>query len=195
MILADIFEQLSHGEFRSTALGGSQASGIMEKDYPKVIPFINLGLTELYKRFPIKSKTVLIDQLEQVSTYYLHPDYAQTNTSSTKTKYIRDSSFDPFVSADDVLKIEAVYDEKGVEYYLNDPKQVHSVFTPSSNSIQIPFNESGNTMEVKYRANHPTLTAEGESVLEQEVELPMGYMEALLNYIAGRNRCQYNYFS
>lgn len=186
MILSDVLEQLSHGEFRSTALGGSQASGILEKDYPKVIPLINLGLTELYKRFPIKTKTILIEQMEQFSTYQLHPDYATTNISSTKPKYIKDSSYQPFTSADEVLRIEAVYDEQGVEYFLNDPKQPHSLFTPSQNSIQVPFNESGNTMEVKYRTGHPKLVAHGDTVMSQEIELPMGYLEALLNYIAGR---------
>lgn len=186
MQLFEIFDQLSHGEFRSTALGGSQASGILEKDYPRVIPLINLGLTELYKRFPIRSKILIIQQMEQFSIYYLHPDYAVTHPTSTKARYIKDTVFEPFDSADSVLKIEAVYDETGKEYYLNDPKQVHSLFTPSYNSIQVPFNDADNTLTVKYRTGHPKLQYDMEDVLHQEIELPIAYMEALLNYIAGR---------
>lgn len=186
MNLADIFEQLSHGEFRSTALGGSQASGILPADYAKVIPLVNLGLVELYKRFSIKTKTVIIQQRENISTYYLHPDYADTNTSSTKPKYIKDTTYQPFTSADEVYKIEAVFDEKGRPYYLNDPKQAYSLFTPSYNAVQVPFVEESNVLTVQYRTGPTRLTATAADVLAQEVEIPYAYVEALLNYIAGR---------
>lgn len=186
MNLADVLEQLSHGEFRSTALGGSQASGILPADYSKVIPLINLGLTELYKRFSIRTKTVIIQQVENISTYYLHQDHAVTNTASTKTKYIKDTTFQPFTSVDEVYKIEAVFDEKGQPYYLNDPKQVQSLFTPSYNAIQIPFVDADNVLTVQYRTGPAKILVDTDNVLAQEVELPYAYLEALLNYIAGR---------
>lgn len=190
MKLRDIFEQLSEGEFRQLALGGSEASGILPANFGKVIPHINLALTEIYKRFPIKRKQVLIQQMEQITEYVLHERYAQSNTASLEPwKYIIDSEFKPFNNGDEVLLIEAVYDEEGDPYPLNDETEVYSVYTPTHRSVQVPFNDSNNRMVVIYRADHPKLQktlGTDEEVLDQEVEITTTYLQPLLLFIAGR---------
>lgn len=188
MLVREIFEQLEHGELRSMALGGSNASGILPSDYPKLIAYMNLALAELYKRFPMRTRTVTIQQLENISEYVLDPAHAYTNTASTAPKYIMDSSFQPFDDGSEVLKIEAVYDEKGEKYFLNDHNQPYSLFTPRHNSIQVPYADENNAMSVQYRCGHKKLigTGDAEAVLNQEVTITATYLQPLLYFIAAR---------
>lgn len=187
MKVSDLLEQLSQGEFRQMALGGSESSGVLPINYPKVIPHINLGLIELHKKFCLKTKSVLIQQYDHIETYYLDPQFALTNTVSiAPTKYIIDTSFKPFNSKDEVICIERVLDENGEEYILNDPQSPYSLFTPTPTSVQVPFADSANSMSVEYRANHPTLISTGDNVLTQDVDIPITYLTPLLYFIAGR---------
>ena len=187
MKLREIFTQLSQGEFRQKSLGGAEESGILEVNYPKVVPHIWLGLTEIYKRFPLKTKQVTIQQYGHISNYFLDTRYAETNTTSLEPyKYIKDTQFQPFDDNDDVLKIERVFDENGTPYPMNDDKEVLSIFTPSYNQIQVPFNDADNAMTVQYRANHPKIPFEGEGVLDQEILISPTYLQPLLLFIAGR---------
>jgi hypothetical protein len=187
MLLSEIFEQLEEGELRQMALGGSEASGIIESDYPKIIPHVNLGLSEIYKRFPLRTEHLTIQQYAQITNYQLLPKYAQSNTASTEpVKYIMDSSFKPFTDDAKVLKIEAVFDEEGQKYHLNDETNPYSVYTPTYNTIQIPFNDENNAFGVTYRAGHPKLSATVSDVLNQEVEISDTHLRALLLFIGAR---------
>jgi hypothetical protein len=187
MKVSDLLEQLSEGELRQVALGGSESSGIIEADYPKVIPHINLGLMEIYKRFPIKTKQLTIQQEDHIQEYILHPDYAETNTASAQPiKYIKDSVFKPFTDGSEVLKIESVFKENGEEYHLNDENNAWSLFTPSHNTIQVPYALKENSFVVSYRAPHPKLESKGPDVLNQEIEISYTYLQPLLLFIASR---------
>ena len=55
MLLSDIFEQLTMGEVSQLSLGGTNEGGVLPQDYPKIVPHINLALTEIYKRFNLKT--------------------------------------------------------------------------------------------------------------------------------------------
>lgn len=187
MKLSFLLEQLSQGEFRQMALGGSEYSGILPENYHKVIPHINMGMIELHKRFNLKTKTVLIQQYEHISTYHLDPRYALTNTASTASpKYIVDTLYEPFVDKNEVICIERVLDENGSEYVLNDPQHPYSIFTPTPLSIQIPFNDGDNAMSIEYRAMPNVLSSTISNVEDQEVEIPITYLQPLLLFIAGR---------
>lgn len=189
MKLSELFDLLSHGEFRRFAIGGSEESGIQPKDYPKVLTHINLGLTEIYKRFPMKTKQVTIQQFPQISNYILHERYAESNTESTEpVKYIMDSIFKPFSDSDEVLAIDSVYKEDGSAYVLNDGADKYSIFTPTFNTVSVPYADSNNAMTVVYRAGHPSLKLLDSDVncLAQDVEISGTHLEALLQYINGR---------
>lgn len=169
------------------ALGGSEYSGILPENYHKIIPHINLGLGELHKRFLLKTGQVTIQQYDHIQQYFLDPRFAKSNTTSIEPyKYIMDSVYMPFDNADDVLAIENVFDENGIPYILNDSTNAYSVFTPSYNSVQVPFADGANVMTVEYRANHKKLTNKGDDVLAQRVDISITYLEGLLNYIAAR---------
>jgi hypothetical protein len=187
MIVSDLLELLSQGEMRQMAMAGAEYSGILDADLHKVIPHINLGLTELHKRFLLKTDQVTIQQYSHIERYYLHPNFAQSNTVSIENyKYIKDSIFQPFNDSSVVLGIEQVFKEDGSEYIMNDDTNPYSIFTPAYNCVQIPYSDDDNSMTVVYRANHKKLVSTGVLVREQEIDISPTYLEALLLYVGGR---------
>lgn len=185
MRLSTIFDQLTYGELSSLALGGIGNSGILEKHYPKVIANINLGLTELHKRFILKTSEVMVQQADHIQNYELHSRFAETNELSLEpVKYIMDSVYKPF--QDDVLKIEQIYTEIGQEVCLNNLKEPCSYFTPSYNVVQVPAPDVANAMLVIYRADHVRIELRDQDPSMIEVDLPSTHLEALLFYVASR---------
>lgn len=185
MFLSDVFGSLTHGELAHLFMGGEDEAGIQVCDYPKVVSHINLGLSELYKRFPLKIGDVTIDLHDEIQTYYLDPRFAQTNVDSPEPiKYIRDSIYQPFKGG--VNKIEQVFDELGRELFLNNKNEYWSVYTPSYNAVQVPWPEKENTLIVHYRADHDNILIPGLNPDTQEVKIPYGYLEALLFYVGSR---------
>jgi len=185
MLLSDLFDQLAVGELSQLSLSGIDSIGIQECNYIKIVPHIQLALTELYKRFSLKKEEVFIQQYEHIQTYYLHSKYAESNTESTEIyKYIKDSQFQPFL--DNVISIYSVHSEVGEELYLNDESQVWNVQTPSYNSILMPSPEKENALSVIYIADHPKIPIIGLDPYSTEVNIPPGLLEPLLFYIASR---------
>ena len=193
MILTDIFRDMTYGELSNIFTGGylpdeaeSQPDPVK---YAELLSAVNLGLKQLYKEFFLRSEEHYIQCSEEKSVYKLHIDYAQTNTSSPidiADRYIMDTADNPFTG--NLLKIEEVYDEDGVKLTLNNPNDELSVFTPTYNSIQVPYPEDGMTIAVQFRASHPPIVYTGvtfdpDSV---EVELPNSLHDALLYYVAAR---------
>lgn len=185
MILKDIFSMLSHGELRKLASGGSNASGILEADYPKVVGHINLGLADLHKRFQLKTRQLSIQQIDGIANYRLYKEHSQTNTESTSPKYIKDTVYAPFNDDNEIIKIVAVFNEKGQEYGINDENDRFSVYTPSEKTLMIPFTDPDNAVTVVCRTNHPYLSLD-ESKDDQPVDLSISYIEPLLLYVGSR---------
>jgi len=189
MYLSDLFEQLSTAEIKGLNIGGTHNNqGIQPQDYPKIIPHINLALIELYKRFDLKRAEVVVQQYDEIQTYYLRSKYSQTSGTES-TLYIMDSVFQPFV--DDVLRIEKVIDEDGQELYVNQEDSAHyqteySVYTPEFDSIQIPYPEKENQFIATYRAAHPKIASTITDPTIVEVNIPLALLEGFLLYIAGR---------
>ena len=198
MFLNELFDQLTYGELSQLEYGGVDDEGITKEDHKRIIPHINLALTELHKRFLIREEEVTIRCYDHIETYVLDTKYAATNTDSTeKYKYIHDTIFEPFV--DNVLKIEKVFNEDGQELFLNeaDPYVIQtergnvsrrsvSVHTPNYRTIQIPYPMKENALVVEYRANHEKVEVEGLDPNTQEIKIPTYLMEAFLLYIASR---------
>ena len=184
MLLSDIFGQLTYGELAQLSIGDSEPVAIA--NYPKLVSHVNLALTDLHTRLPLYFREAIIQEYEEIEIYYLRSIYAATNTASTEPiKYITDTVYNPFT--DDVLKIEQVFSEDGVEYPINDEMELYSVFTPSFDAVQIPFNDSNNAFSVMYRANHPKITI-GTSFdpSTETVNLPLACVSALQYFVASR---------
>ena len=190
MTLLELFRDLTYGELSQLALGNlipdESESEPDAKSYAHLISHINLGLTELHKRYLLSAKEIYVEQYDHILTYQLHSDFAATNTESAEVyKYILDTAENPF--RDDILKIEMVFNEIGEELFLNKRVEEDSLFTPTHTSIQLPSALFCNTLAVQYRANHPKLDfTYGMDPSEIEILLPDSLKLALLYFIANR---------
>ena len=186
MLVKDIFEQLSYGEFRKYGIGNDDGSGIQPADYPRIMPFVKLGLTALHKKFLLRSETVMVQQYGVISKYRLDNKHRQSDTASLeKYKYIIDTVYEQFEESA-LLRIEEVKAENGDSYPLNDNGAAYSLFTPEYNVVEIPYPRDENAMCVVYRADHAPLASTGEGVPNQTVLLSQAYLDLLLTHIAGR---------
>lgn len=175
MTLQDIFDQLTSGELSQLSTGGAEHGAISEANYGKIIPHINLGLTALYKRFPLKQDQVHIALVPGTLTY------------STLT------------IAPSLLKVEQVLTDDGYELALNDAADTFSVTTPVASSLLVPadivaqgadlpdkYKTAGFT--VVYRANHPKVVQRLGffDPKRERLQLPETHLEPLLYYVASR---------
>ena len=183
MYLSDFFDQLTYGEFSQLSLSGAENEGILSEHWPAAVSHIQLGLTELYKRFPIRLKEVQIQQYTAISSYRLEENYT-VSTGSAGTLYIMDAA-DPFTNT--VLRIEKVYDDTNAEYFdLNDDGNELSLHTTAFDTIKVPTPVEGNTMTVTYRSNHDKIVIAGLVPETTMLEIPDSLIEALLYYVASR---------
>lgn len=194
MYLSELFDHLSYGELAQLSVGGEAQGVINSANQVPIITHLNLGLLELYKRFPIALKTVTVQQLNYLSDYYLDSRYAVTNPKSTNDvdfpKYIIDNEYDPFL--DDILLIEGIADEAGDWQPLNDENKETTILTTGYNSINVPNPATESALFVYYRATPEKIdidTLDAESVV---IPLPDQYMEALINFIGYRCFSSFN---
>lgn len=175
MKLKDLISILRYGELTNISWDN-------ESRIPQVIAQINLGLLNLYSKFPILEKSIAIAQYPHISIYNLTSQYARTNTESTETyKYILDTQLDPF--KDDILQITAATDEFGRSIPLNDDNAPDSWFLPAYNQLQIPNATLDETAFLIYRAK-PEYIDPVTKDLDIEVFMPQYLVDPLVNYVA-----------
>lgn len=184
MFLSDVFEQLNYGELRNLHIGGANDSGIQVDNYPDIISHINLGLTSLHKRFPLRLEEAIIQQYRHISTYHLRSEFAKTSDSTQPVKYIMDTPLMPFNP--NILKIEQVFSEFGEERPINDSNSTWSVYVPAYDTVVIPFNDMDNAFSVVYRANHDRISATGINPSTVELTIPDSLLEPLLMFVTNR---------
>jgi len=196
MTLQEVFDQLTYGELSQLNIGGAGAGIINRTNYVRVLSHVSLGLTSIYKRFALKEGRVTLQLTPTISTYSLNSKFAVSNRLSREPiKYLLDSAMLPF--QDDVLKVEQVLTDLGLELSLNDKSDPHSVMTPAATTLRVPFSvvlramdlpeqlKTG-TLEVVYRANHFKIDPDDFEPDVLQLELPDAYQEALLYFVASR---------
>lgn len=187
MKLNEIFDQLTHGEFRQLAIGGVKVGEIAESDYPAVAAHINLGLTALFTRFTLKEGRIVLQPTPGQRNYVIDSKFSVNARRSTEpVRYLIDEATDIFDS-NTVIKLEKVIDPDGFEQSLNLQGNEEGFFTPSLKTIRIPKDWT-KSVTLVYRQNHPQLTPNTGSFdpAQIEIELPYTHLEALLFYVASR---------
>ena len=172
MKLEHILDTIKYGELATTS---------WEDKDPQIINFINLGLIQLYSRFPISEKQVLIQQYPQISLYRLSREFARTNvTSPMPHKYILDTPFEPFMN--DVMFITDICSERGAPIPLNDTNDPRSYFLTSFDTLQIPNANEHETTFILYRAKPLYISprVEDKSI---DIYIPECLLEALTTYV------------
>lgn len=180
MLVNDLFKRLSYGELSNLSIGMEGAGDIRPADKPKIVSHINDGLLELYGRFLLLTKALLIEQVDHITNYHLIPEYAESN-NCVDYPYIKDLPGDPFTG--DLIRILEVHDDRGCEYVLNDKDNIHSLFTPAPQTLQIPFPKTGIPTHVMYQAR---LDPIDEVIETTDFMLPFVLEGALQSYVAGK---------
>lgn len=188
--LDDLLRDLTYGELSQLSMGNflpdEHESEPDPKSYAQLSSWLNLGLKAIYAEFWLASAEIYIQQYEQIETYIISSEYAVSNVTSLQPiKYIIDTAENPF--KDNLLKIESVFDEEGVELPINDITEDLSVHTPTYRSVQVPYPNNDNMFAVQYRATHEKITyAPGMDPTAIEIAIPHPLHEALLWYVASR---------
>ena len=124
-----------------------------------IVSYINLALQALYNRFTLKTSEQLIPLYDNVVEYAL---------------------------ASDIMTIEAIYDENGDEFALDDVNSMFSIQQVDFETIQVPNPNTGATLSVIYKSSPATLLYIDETSLDQKVPIPPQLTECLLHYIGYR---------
>jgi len=179
VLLSQLFSYAATLDSASINFGGDDEGMIAGKHYPKVINAMNLALVEMYTEFPLRERSLHIQLYAHITDYILHPDYAQTNTTSTELyKYIQDPANDPFVE-NNVIKIERVYDEEGEELSLNRDTDAYSLYTPAYNILQHPYPDDDNAVIITYRSLPETIPVDADPDT-YDVKLPTQLLNLFL---------------
>lgn len=174
MKLQKLFEYLTLGELKQLGIGGyEEYKAIQEKDYPEIISHLNLALINLYTRFPLLEKELVLETRPDQQLYVLSSKYAEPNEGW----YIQGAY------NDDLIRINSAY-LGDTELPINDEYSATGIYLPSYNSIQIPFATGSEEISIIYRAKPEEVPLD----LEYEIPLPEVLTEALLVFIEYRIR-------
>lgn len=136
MLLSDFFDHLSYGDLAQYKLGTDDAGYISEADYPKIVSFINRGLSRLHTRLPLKHGQILMQTTLNQKTYKLVSTFAASTAPDVAdgvNRFILDHE-SPF--KDDIITVEKVQSQSGFEFPMNDASEDLTVLTPSYNTLQ-----------------------------------------------------------
>jgi hypothetical protein len=151
----------------------SQLSPAIKDDDTAVVGFLNLGILELYKRFPLRTDEAII------------------TLQTAKTIYKLDGT-DPNVAlADPYLYLVAAYGTKADDgtslddmiLPINEEDNPYSINTISYKEVQIPLITQGALISLIY-VPKPTKVLVGQ--LNVELDVPDQFVESLLHYVGYR---------
>ncbi|WP_038345661.1 hypothetical protein [Acinetobacter sp. A47] len=187
MKLSDIFDQLAYGELSALAIAAGDE--IDTRQANKIIAHVNLGLTELHKRFLLKRKTLVLQTLADQSRYVLTRKYGAS--AGGENPYIMDEE-DPF--QDDIIEVLRVTTPEGIEVNLGrnrNPVSGTQIIQPAYNILRFDTPvPAGSRFIVEYQANHVKIPKvvdfESFDASKVDIDLPMTHLEALLYFIASR---------
>ena len=136
----------------------------IKDDTEAVIGFINLGLIELYKRFPIETKEYMIQVQDGVTEYTLPADCMWV---------VR--AFGEVAVSDNKTAVN--------EFPINADENPYSVNIVAWNKVQIPALAVGEYVSLIYVASPQQVTL---ATINDPLPIPEQMIEALLNYIGYR---------
>jgi len=145
----------------------SELAGAASKDnIDAIIAFINLGVLELYKRFPIRTKEYLVT-LEEGVTDYPTPD--------------------DFMYATEAFgEVPEGYEGSNQPIAINDDDDDRSIFFPDWRTVQIPYSVAGAYISIIYVAKPEGVTVTDAESDTLDLDIPDVLVDCLLSYIGYR---------
>lgn len=162
MTLQNVIDLAKNGPLKNVAV---------KNDIDAVIGYINLGLIELYKRFPIDTEEVIITLGQDGDT---ENDY----TMISDTVYQMPDNFMYLIAAYEEVDDSSLITTKQVP--INEEENPYSINTISWNKLQVPVATDGSYLSLIY-ASSPQYFTEAETT--EIVPLPMQLIEPLLAYL------------
>lgn len=156
------------------AQAGELSNIAVKTNIDAIVGYINLGLLELYKRFPISVKEYIVALLDNTDVYTMPSDYMWLISAYGEV---------PEDDLTSVVKLLAI----------NEEDNPLSINTPSWNTVQIPLSVAGAYVSliyvaapdvIEYVVETDTYTVGG--VAATEIPMPAQMVEALLHYIGYR---------
>ena len=156
------------------AQAGELSNIAVKANIDAIVGYINLGLLELYKRFPISVKEHVVTLLDNTDVYTMPSDYMWLISAYGE------------VPEDDLTSVVNLLT-------INEEDNPLSINTPSWNTVQIPLSVAGAYVSliyvaapgvIEYVAGTDTYTIGGVSATE--IPMPVQMVEALLHYIGYR---------
>jgi len=151
MIIQDVVDLAKYSEVSSTAI---------KDNTDAILLFMNAGMLELYKRFPIKVEEHVIALVEGTTLYTLPTNFMY-----------------PLSAHGEVPENEI---NVMVELPINEEDDLLSVFFPNHTQVQIPAVEDGAIVSILYVPKPVRYTV---SDVALELDLPETLIEPLLHYI------------
>lgn len=182
MDLKELTERLALGELKNTsAIDDADPSQLKEQHRLMVTNHLNIGLTNLYSKFILLEKELLLRTQIPITHYYLRKEFARSNSTVVPYKYIDDTVCGEYT--EDLIKVLKVYNEMGEELYVDDDEQHESIFTPQYDCLQITGVHLGSMFSVIYQARHPVMKGTNPC---QEIKLPFFFEEAIQAFVASK---------
>jgi hypothetical protein len=177
-----VYDQLAYGELKNVVFGRrlDEDQGIEGDHMKQILPHVQLGLTDLHKRFLLREETCLVDLQDGQSDYWLTLDFATTNTKSKEqVKYIADTAANPFTgNLHKVEQLWGTYSSADYRVPLNRIDRTDAVRTPQYNKLIVPTDSDKapwlletTQLKVVYRADHPPIREAYANAAASQVEL------------------------
>lgn len=163
MLVKEFIQLAREGELKNISAGSPE-------NLSEVVGYLNLGLIELYKRFPLNVKEHVIEDTTEV-LHTLPSDVLQV----VEAYGLVEGS-----SGEDIV----------TEIAINEGFEDGSIFLPSYNTVQIPYMVEGTVISLLYHAapQYVTYTDDGGDITyaPETLRIPLQLVEALLNYVGYR---------
>lgn len=158
MLVSEVISLAKNSELRQLAVKDNEEA---------VLGFLNLGVLELHKRFPLRTEEAILTLRNG------KPLYRLDGTDDAVSMYVD--------SVKNLLVIYKCYDEQGDEVPINDENDPLGIMTPSYNVIQVPSINDGEILSALYQVAPDFYTS-----VDDVIALPPQLIEALLHYIGYR---------
>ena len=168
---------------RDLPLLGDGSGTVPDKNIPLVAMRANLALMSLYTRFPLQKRTVVLETVDGLHTYFLRKEYAQTSGSAQTYKYLKDTVANPFLG--DVLMVTDIHDSEHNALPLDDRQAEDGWHTAGYDSLRYDCPRTGERFYVDYRAKHADIPLDAEQAKDFVLNLPASLHTAFLAHIAG----------
>lgn len=157
MIIKDIITSAKFSELAGVAV---------KNNIEAIVAFMNLGMVELYSRFPIKVEEHVVSLVTGVNTY----------TMPTNFMYATEAFAEVTVDASST-------DDNLVPIGINEEDDLYSVFFNDWNSVQVPGSITGSHISIIYVAKPNPITIVQAEDGTTELELPDTLVSCLLSYL------------